>query len=261
VNWLLGALATGYLAGVHASRRPWPLWRTACWYTGVACALIGTRTPHDLTGHMIGHLLTGMAAPLLLVLARPVTLALGSLPVTWARRLSHLLRSWPARILTHPVTAAVLSAGGLWLVFLTGLHHTHPAWVNAHFLLAGYLFTAAIAGADPVPHRPAWATRAAALIAAMAAHGILAKYLYGHLPGAEQGAQLMYYAGDALHVVLIVLLCTGAAGLPSPDRRGGPDGPGPGRRASRRAGGPATGPGRRRPAGPSADAAPAADPA
>jgi putative membrane protein len=259
--WLLGALAAGYLAGVHASRRPWPLWRTAAWYAGLGCALVGVRQGHDFTAHMTGHLLTGMVAPLLLVLAKPLTLALNALPVTGARRLSRALRSWPARVVTHPVTAGLLSAGGLWLVCLTGLDHTRPGWVNVHFLLAGYLFTAAIIGTDPAPHRAGPWTRGAVLIAAVAAHDILAKYLYGRVPGAERGAQLMYYGGDAVHLVVIVLFCSAAIRLPSPVPTDGSHGPAPGRRAWRPDAGPATGPDRRRPGAPSAGAGPAADPA
>ena len=46
--------------------------------------------------HMVTHLLLGMLAPLLLVLAAPVTLLLRTLPLAAARRVSRVLTSRPA---------------------------------------------------------------------------------------------------------------------------------------------------------------------
>jgi hypothetical protein len=59
----------------------------------------------------------------------------------------------------------------------------------------------------------------------LAAHGILAKYLYAHPPAgvlhAEAGAQLMYYGGDVLDLILIVVFCRQwyTATDPNPPRR------------------------------------------
>jgi putative membrane protein len=190
----------------------------------VAAALIGplavaART--SFTAHMAGHLLLGMLAPLLLVLAAPVTLALCALPASRARVVSRLLRYKPLRVITHPVTAAVLNAGGLWLLYTTDLfrlmHNSvlvHVA-VHAHVLVAGYLFTAAIVAIDPNPHRASIGVRSVVLIGFIAVHSILAKWLYAHPPvgvdiaDARAGAQLMYYGGDVVDVALIVLLFTG----------------------------------------------------
>ena len=137
--------AVGYLAAAAAVNRRdgrWPAWRTASWFAGLACASAAVAGPladaahHDFTAHMAGHLLLGMAAPLLLVLAAPVTLALRALPTRPARALSRLLKSRPARLLTHPVTAATLNAGGLWALYATSLyqetaHHTWPHLLDA----------------------------------------------------------------------------------------------------------------------------------
>jgi putative membrane protein len=85
--------------------------------------------------------------------------------------------------------------------------------VHAHLLVTGYLFTAALVGVDPAPHRPGFPARAVVLVAVLAAHGILAKHLYAHPPAgvsgeqAETAAMLMYYGGDLIHLVLIILLC------------------------------------------------------
>jgi putative membrane protein len=222
---VLVCLAAGYLTATAVVNRSWPPWRTASWFAGLACAAaavtgpLATAAHHNFTAHMAGHLLLGMAAPLLLVLAAPVTLALRALPTRHARMLSHLLRSRPARLLTHPVTAAILNAGGLWALYTTSLYQqmAQHTWlhllVHAHVLAAGYLFTAAIIGVDPAPHRPGPRVRAAVLVAFLAAHGILAKHLYAHPPPgvpqaqAEAGGQLMYYGGDALDLVLIAIFC------------------------------------------------------
>lgn len=229
---LLVVLATlavaGYLGGVVTSRRrgrPWPLARLALWCGGIVAAAVSVAGPlaraahDDFAAHMWAHLLGGMLAPLLLVLSAPVTLALRTLDVTPARRLSRLLRSAPARFVAHPVTAALLSAGGLWLLYLTPLFEsmrTNPLMhvlVHAHLLLAGYLVTAAIVGIDPSPHRQPRVLVAVVLILSVASHSILAKHLYAHPPGsvsaveAAAGAQLMYYVGGWVEAVVILLFC------------------------------------------------------
>lgn len=217
-----------YLGGVAASRRrgrAWPVGRTVAWCAGVAVATAAAVGPlaaaaHDsFSVHMWAHLLGGMVAPLLLVLAAPVTLALRSLAVTPARRLSRLLRSAPARVVAHPVTAAVLSAGGLWLIYLTPVFEamrTQPlvhVLVHAHLLAAGYLFLAAVIGTDPRPHAPGRVLTAVVLVATVASHGILAKYLYADPPAGlaaadvRAGAQLMYYVGAWIEAVTIVIFC------------------------------------------------------
>lgn len=225
----LAALAvTSYVAAVLTARRrgrEWPFWRVLAWIGGVALGALSVTGPvataarNDFVVHMWGHLAVGMAAPVLLVLAAPVTLALRSLPVTPARRLSRMLRSWPVRIVSSPVVAAVLSAGGLWVLYLTPLlpamHHDPVlhVLVHAHLLGAGYLFTAAVIGRDPRPHRSPRAVLVAALIVAMASHAVLAKYLYASPPEgvaidqAREGAQLMYYAGAWVEAAIIVVFC------------------------------------------------------
>jgi hypothetical protein len=93
------------------------------------------------------------------------------------------------------VVAAGLGAGGLWLFYTTRLYpvvHDHPVAhlaAHGHFLLAGYLFTFAIAGVDPAPHRADYGSRAAVLVGYLAVHGILARYLYGHPPAGVPVAQ------------------------------------------------------------------------
>jgi putative membrane protein len=214
---LLAGLA-GYsgLVLLPRGRRPWPGRRTAAWYAGLGAVGLAALGPlgHGFAGHVAAHVLAGMAAPLLVCWAMPVTLALRNLPARAARRLARLLRRAPVRVVAHPVTALVLNAGGLWLLYATPLYGVlgGSPLVHVHMFLAGCLLTAALAGPDPAPHRASWPVRAAVLVLFMAAHATLAKFLYAHPPAgvappdAQRGAMLMYYAGDAADLVLLVLL-------------------------------------------------------
>lgn len=218
-------------------RRPWPARRALAWYLGLVCAAAGLLGPvaesarDSFTGHMAAHLLVGMVAPLLLVLGAPVTLMLRVLPAARGRALTRVLRGRVVRALTHPVVAASLNAGGMWLLYTTDLYrlmHTSVlvhAVVHAHIFLAGYLLTASLVGRDPDPHRAPVGMRALVLIAFMASHSVLAKWLYVHPPAGVEpadgrvGAQLMYYGGDVVDVTVVVLLLAGWYTSTDPRRR------------------------------------------
>jgi putative membrane protein len=222
-------LAAAYLTAAARTRRRgvWPVRRSACWLAGLAAGSlalvgpIGDGAHADFVAHMTSHVLLGMLAPLLLVRSAPATLALRTLSRDPARRLARLLGSGPVAFLVHPAPASVLNVGGLWLLYGTPLYsamHSDPlitALVQTHIFITGYLFAAAIVGADPAPHRASYPIRSAWLIAAFAGHGILAKHLFANPPvgvpadRAELGALVMYYGGDAVEVAVVVLLCAG----------------------------------------------------
>jgi putative membrane protein len=217
-----------YLGAVVVSARrgrAWPWYRTLCGVAGIGAGAVGilvALAPGGFVAHMVAHVLVGMVAPLLLVLAAPVTLALRTLDVVPARRLSRMLSSPPARLLTHPVVAAVLNVGSLWLLYRTplfSLAHADPLLhgiVLVHFLLAGYLFTVALVPVDPAPHRSSFALRATVLVLSVAAHGILAKTLVAAPPpgvdaiAAEAGARVMFSSGDLVELAIAALLCAEA---------------------------------------------------
>jgi len=221
------AAAAVYLAAVRrdARRRSWPRGRTVAWLSGVVVLLVGSAGPvaeaaqPSFTAHAAGHVLVGMLGPLLLVLGAPVTLALRVLPVNRARQVTRVLNSRLARVLTEPLVAATLTIGGLWLLYTTALFalaQHHPGvhlLVHLHLVVAGYLLPATLVGPDPLPHRRPFTHRAAVLVAAWAAHGIVAKYLWTRPPlgldptAVETGAMVMYYGGDLVEVVVAVLLC------------------------------------------------------
>ncbi len=187
-------------------------WRGAAFAAGCTALLIGLALPvTTFAGHMTQHVLIGMVAPLGLVLGAPVTLLLRVLPVPAARRLTRLLRSSPARVLTHPVTALVLTTGSLAALYLTPLYAYagHPL-VHLHLVLSGFLFAWAVAGADPAPHRPSVTVRLVVLGVAIAAHATLSQLLYAgayvQIPATvadrQAGATIMYYAGDLAELLL-----------------------------------------------------------
>lgn len=223
---LLGA-ASGYLLAVRRARRRNPVqgWsgrRTASFLTGLALLAVALLPPlgpaahTDFRGHMAQHMLIGMYAPLTLVLAAPVTLLLRTLPPAGGRRITGVLRSLPARVLSHPAVALLLSTGTLGPLYFTPLYNSvmdHPSghWLlHAHFLLSGCLFAYVIAGPDPAPARPGVRTRLVYLGLAIAAHALVSQAMYGgflvdiHAPihQVRQGAELMYYGGDIAELLL-----------------------------------------------------------
>lgn len=222
---LAGALALYAAAAARARRAPrsWSALRAASFAAGIVLIAVAAAPPiaawahGDLRGHMAQHLLLGMFAPLALVLGAPGTLVLRSLPTPAARRAAAALGTRPVRVLSHPITALLLDIGGMYVLYLTPLYAASRAdpiahaLVHVHFLVSGYLFTWSIAGPDPAPRRPGPGMRLLVLLAATAAHGILAKlmYAYGWPRGAfhspdeiEAAAQWMYYGGDAAELLL-----------------------------------------------------------
>lgn len=217
-----------YILSVFLSSRNyklWPIYRTMCWVTGTSFAIIAVIGPlanhaHiNFTAHMFTHLLLGMLAPLLMVLAAPMTLMLRTLRVPLARRLSLILKSWPSQLFTHPIVSSFLNIGGLWILYTTDLyslmHESILLYLLIHFhvFIAGYLFTVSMIYIDPMPHHIPFLYRATVLVIALAGHSILAKYIYVHPPNevlleqAEFGSMLMYYGGDIIDIIIIYILC------------------------------------------------------
>ncbi|MFF3866621.1 cytochrome c oxidase assembly protein [Micromonospora sp. NPDC001898] len=219
------ALFWVYLAAALRQRGPggagWPHRRTATFGTGAGLLAVGLGLPAGgFAGHAWQHLLIGMLAPLGLVLGAPVTLLLRTVHRRRGRALVRLLRRPALAVLAHPVTGLALTAGGLYLLYLTPLYRAtvaHPAahyLVHLHFLLAGCLFTWSVAGPDPGPHRPRVPVRLVVLGVAVAAHAALAQLLYAGLavdvPGPPEqlraGATVMYYGGDLAEIALALAL-------------------------------------------------------
>lgn len=213
-----------YTTNRRGGLRKWPWHRTLFWTLGVLAAgsaVVGplARLSHtDFTLHMTGHLLLGMLAPLLMALAAPMTLLLRSLEVNAARLVSQLLKSRLSHFYTHPVIASILNIGGLWLLYTTNLYtamHTNlllHILVHIHVFVAGFLFTISLIYIDPVSRRLSYPYRTVVFVLALAGHGILSKFIYAYPPEgvpveqARTGAMLMYYGGDGVDLLLIVIL-------------------------------------------------------
>ncbi len=225
--WL--GLAVAYLLAGRAAalrgRTDWPPRRTVAWLTGCGLGLAAGAGPlaraaeSSFTAHTAVHLLLGMLVPLLLVLGAPGTLVLRAVPAATGRRLTRLAGSAALRPAVHPVVAALIVTVPMALLYwdagaLALLHHpVIGPLLHIHFVVAGALFAHAVVGVDPNPHRAAVWVRGGAIAGSIAVHAVVAKHLYatagtGAWPdGAEQAAQLMYYGGDAVHVLLLGVFC------------------------------------------------------
>ena len=230
-GWVAPVLLTGALLGylglaVRGCRRGWRPWRLASFLLGAMLwgwalsPAFDAAADEDFGVHMAQHLLMAMLAPTALVLGAPVTVALRGLPPAQARLLGRLLRSRPAHVLAHPVTALVLSSGVLVALYFSPLYAattTNPslhALVHLHLAASGYLFAWVIAGPDPAPQRPTVRTRLVVLGAAVAVHASVAQLLFAgllvqvHEPvGQMQAAgNLMYFGGDVAELLLAAAL-------------------------------------------------------
>lgn len=244
---LVSVTVACYLTGVrrHRARRTvrWSRWRTSSWaagaaMVGLASSPVAEAAARQPSGHMVQHVVLGMIAPLALVLGAPLRLVLATANPAVGRRISRLLRARPVHVVTHPVAAAVLAVGGMFVLYLTPLYAVsagnaavHHA-VHLHFVVSGYLFSWSIVGPDPAPDRPGLRTRVLVLVLAAAAHSFLAKLLHARaaeLPPEhphtvvemEQAAQWMYYGGDLAEVLLATALFASWYRLDGRKRRSG----------------------------------------
>ena len=200
--WVLVVLAgtAAYLAGVRRLRArgdAWPAYRTLLWLGGMLVVLLVTSSGLATYGrvlfstHMLQHMTMSMVAPLLLVPAAPITLALRTLaprrdgsrgPREW---LLAGLHSRASRILTSPVVAAAIFAGSLVAFYYSPLfglalrtHYGHLA-MHLHFLLTGYLFVWSLVGTDPGVRPTPYPLRLVVLFATMAFHAFFGVALLG----------------------------------------------------------------------------------
>ncbi|WP_440901027.1 cytochrome c oxidase assembly protein [Actinosynnema sp.] len=169
------AAAVVYLLGARRLRKrgdAWPVGRTVAWVLGCLTVVfatssgLGRYSPAMFSVHMQAHMLLAMLAPILLVLGAPVTMALRALPVAgrgnppgpreWVLALVH---SPVAKALTNPFVALAFFVGSFYGLYFSGLydvaldHHWAHLAMNAHFLVAGYVFYWPVIGVDPAPNK------------------------------------------------------------------------------------------------------------
>src|SRR5665811_2377979 len=178
IDWLwfgVSVLAVAlYLAGVRRLRArgdSWPVLRTIGWVLGWGIFAWATSGAPGVYGavlfsvHMLMHMTVSMTAPILMVLAAPITLALRTLTPrpdnTLGPRelLLGLVHSRYLAVLGNPIVAAAIFFGSLVVFYFSPLFelalrtHTGHVLMTTHFLLAGYLFVWVLVGIDPGPKR------------------------------------------------------------------------------------------------------------
>ncbi len=180
-----------YLAAVwrlHRRGDRWPVLRTLSWAAGILTLFYATSggvnvyEKYLFSAHMLEHMILGMVVPVLLVPGAPITLALRTIarrtdgsrgPREWLLLVVH---SRYFAVLGHPIVAASLFVGSLWIFYYTPLldwattDHVGHQWMIIHFVATGYLFVQSLIGVDPSPGRPAYPIRLVVLFATMALH-------------------------------------------------------------------------------------------
>jgi cytochrome c oxidase assembly factor CtaG len=122
------ALAALYVAGVRSTRRGWPVWRSACFATGLLAVTWALASGLDvwsqrlLSVHMVQHLVLAFVAAPLLVAGAPERLALLALRGRARRRLGRMLHMRTLRALSHPVTGCASFAAVILVTHLTGFY-------------------------------------------------------------------------------------------------------------------------------------------
>jgi len=188
--------AVGYARGVIRLRKRgdhWSVGRGIAWYVGLAILAFAMLSGLGNYGrivfslHMTQHMVLSMVAPIFLVIAAPITLALRALPAAGADQpsgprewLLAALHSPFVRVLTHPITAAALFISAPYIVYFSGLfevamrqHWAHEL-MHVHFVLVGYLFYESLIGRDPIPFRASYPIRLLTLFASLAFHAFFA---------------------------------------------------------------------------------------
>ncbi len=146
----------------------WPVGYTISFLAGIATLVLFTATGLNGYGmslfsvHMVQHMVLTMVTPILLLVGRPVTLALRALPSSSQVRhaIVWLLRSRLAKILT-----SIWFTLPVFIFTLYGLYFIAPLfdalmnnWAGhefmlAHFVVTGLLLFWPLLGLDPSPHQ------------------------------------------------------------------------------------------------------------
>ncbi|MFZ9248501.1 MAG: cytochrome c oxidase assembly protein [Candidatus Nanopelagicales bacterium] len=175
----------------------WPLSRVIFWSLGILLAIYVTNTMLGryailmFSAHMTVHMILAMVVPILLPLAAPLTLAIRVLKPSSDPELRNL-REWIValinsnylKIASHPIIAFFIFAAGTWALYFSPLltvlmrSHLGHLFMDAHFVLAGYLFFWLIIGKDPAPRNIPDVLKLGIVFAAAVFHGIFGFITY-----------------------------------------------------------------------------------
>ena len=163
------ALVAGYVAAVRAYRSRtgtrWQKSRNVAFGVGVGLLTVmgvsffGTYADTLFWARAAQVITLLMVIPLCLAMSSPVALAMATLPDRWRDRLTRLLASRTARVLTFPATASLLLVATPWALYFTGWYPTvltdsvvdHLS--RLALLLVGFLYFYSRLQLDPVPHK------------------------------------------------------------------------------------------------------------
>ena len=240
------AVAGLYIWGTTRVRSRWPIRRTCSFLAGIGCVLlalqsgIGAYDDRLLTVHMIQHLMLLLPAPMLLLLGRPVVLALKVLRGPARARVARALVK--AKSLAHPLlclAAFYVVVVGTHLPAFFDAAVAHPAvheLMHALYLGAGLLFLWPIMGESVIARRLGGVQTLVYVMAAMPSCALVGGYLnrypsvmYSPYAATTRALGLdpvanQQYAGALMwvgaHVVLAALALAGMlAGLLAEERR------------------------------------------
>jgi putative copper resistance protein D len=218
------ALAIVYLRGVRrlaARGRRWPWSRTIPFLAGTAVvAVAGVLRDTSFVLHMWEHILIGMAAPLLLALGAPVTLALQTAGPGTRRGIRRVLHSRAGAVVAHPVVGWLLFGGTIVVVAfspvleLAAQHTWFHVALHAHLLLVGALFLWPLVGTDPTPRALPYGARLLAVLVAVPFHAfvgvallstttLIAPEAYPSLADQHRAAGLLWASGELFGVALV----------------------------------------------------------
>lgn len=185
------ALTAGlYVHGVRRSSRRhgragWKSSRFACFLSGIGVLFVALESPIDtysdrlLSVHMVQHLLLMQVAPPLLLLGRPITLALAASSGPVRARLSASAHSRIARAFGSPVIGFGSFAIVLWAFHFTPLYEATLVNESLHalehlaFLVGALLFWWPIVARDPGAARLSYPARILYLFLSMPVMSLL----------------------------------------------------------------------------------------
>ncbi len=226
VDAVLVVLGVLYLTGAvrHGS---WPGRRTASFLAALAAAVLTWNSGIAVFGHaafavhMVMHLLLIMVIPAFWVAGHPVELLRHHLHGEAARAFDTAVGGRVARAVTFPATVLVIYAGVVVLTHLTGFMQAMAGSMTLHhleqvlYLVAGLLFFHTAIGVDLLPQRPAYFARFVLMLIAMGVDTLVGVVLMlapatmfpaYDVEGVHLGGGIMWVGGDALMMVIMVLL-------------------------------------------------------
>jgi putative copper resistance protein D len=243
-------LAAGYLAGVRRARdrgNRWPAWYTISFFAGLGVCALATNSSiavYDMslfTAHMIGHLMLVMLAPALLMAGQPLNLLLAATEGPTRHRIERILLGRVVSLLTAPPVALASYTVVIVGTHLTGLmdqimRHTWAGQLeHLAYLVLGCQFFVMVIGDPPIRWKLAAPARLFMLALSMAVDTFTGVALLQTTvpvsmsppPGAQvnpladtqTGGAIMWFGGDGIMAVIMVVIAVGWVHRPEWARR------------------------------------------